>query len=200
MTPSAGALAGGQTLTLLGTGFLTGATVTVGGVTCASPVVVSSTQMTCISGAHTAELAGATVTNPGGQSGSKTSSYTYQPAPTVVSGTASSGPQVGGQSVVVAGTGFLSGMTLDFGGSACASVVINSSTSASRTTSAHAAGVVTVTATNLDGQLGTLNSGYTYNPPPSITSVSLAGAVSWRAECHFVLTGFQFGLTEPWEA
>src|SRR5207247_575237 len=65
------------------------------------------------------------------------------PAPTVTSVTPNSGPIAGGSSVTVAGTGFQTGATVSFGGSAL-TVSTVTATSITGTTTAHAAGMVNV--------------------------------------------------------
>ena len=57
---------------------------------------------------------------------------------------------------------FLSGAMVTFGGTAATNVLIVSATQITATTAAHAAGSVTVTVTNPDGQSGSLGSGFTY--------------------------------------
>jgi IPT/TIG domain len=82
-------------------------------------------------------------------------------APTVLGVSPSSGPTAGGTPVTITGTGFLSGATVSFGGSAATSVVIVSSTVITCLTPAHAAGPVTVSVTDANGT-GSLADGFTY--------------------------------------
>ncbi len=84
------------------------------------------------------------------------------PAPTVRGIGPSSGTVSGGTSVSITGTGFLSGATVKFGGTAATGVSVASSTSITATTPAHAAGAVDVVVTNTDSQSGILSGGYTY--------------------------------------
>ena len=64
--------------------------------------------------------------------------------------------------MTIAGTGFLAGATVSFGGTAATNVVVASSTSITATTPAHAAGAVNVVVTNTDNQSVTATNGYTY--------------------------------------
>ena len=64
--------------------------------------------------------------------------------------------------MTIAGTGFLAGATVSFGGTAATNVVVASSTSITVTTPAHAAGAVNVVITNTDNQSVTSTNGYTY--------------------------------------
>ena len=72
-----GPVAGGTTVTITGTNFNSGATVSFGGVTAINVVVVSPTQITATTPAGNAGAATVTVTNPGAQSGSLLNGFTY---------------------------------------------------------------------------------------------------------------------------
>ena len=54
ISPTSGSTAGGTSVTITGTNFITGATVTIGGSSCTSVVVVSSTSITCTTPSGTA--------------------------------------------------------------------------------------------------------------------------------------------------
>ena len=54
ISPTSGTTAGGTSVTITGTNFISGATVTIGGSSCTSVVVVSSTSITCITPSGTA--------------------------------------------------------------------------------------------------------------------------------------------------
>ena len=75
MTPQPGSTAGGSSVTITGTGILSGATVTVGGVVTEATSYASS--MYLITPAHAAGIVDVVVTNPGGQSASLPGGYTY---------------------------------------------------------------------------------------------------------------------------
>jgi FKBP-type peptidyl-prolyl cis-trans isomerase FkpA len=87
--------------------------------------------------------------------------------PTVKAVDPASGTTDGGTSVTITGTGFISGVTVTFGGTAATNVTVISSTSLTATTPPSAAGAVAVAATNPDGLSGTLLGGYTYVAPTS---------------------------------
>ena len=179
VAPIGGSVAGGGTLTITGTGFLTTGTTTVdlGGNACSSVVIVSVTEITCTIPGGTAGSVAITVTNSDMQTGALRSAYTYRAAPTVASVFPLAGALAGGTNITLAGTGFVSGATVDFGGSACSSVTVNSSTQITCSTTAHIAGMVDVEVTNPDTQTGTLPMVYTYQAGPTVTSVSpLSGA------------------------
>jgi hypothetical protein len=85
------------------------------------------------------------------------------PPVTVTSVSPNNGTAFGGTAVTVNGTGFVSGATVTFGGTAATSVVVVGPTQITATTPAHAAGAVNVVVTNVDTSSGTLTNGYTYN-------------------------------------
>jgi len=77
VSPTSGPIAGGTTLTLTGTQFVAGATVTVGGIAATSVNVTSSTSITATAPAHTAGAVNVVVTNPDGGSVTLNNGYTY---------------------------------------------------------------------------------------------------------------------------
>ena len=98
-------------------------------------------------------------------SGSANVNVTAVPIPlTVTSVTPHAGKTTGGKSVTIAGTGFVAGATVIFGGSAATSVVVVNSSTITAVTPAHAGGPVNVTVTNPDTSSATLTNGYTYVP------------------------------------
>src|SRR5882724_13255668 len=98
VSPSSGTTAGGTAVTITGTNFVTGATVTLGGTAATNVVVVSASQMTATTPAHAAGAVNVVVTNPDTQNGTLTNGFTYTSptAPTVTSVSTSSGATVGG--------------------------------------------------------------------------------------------------------
>jgi len=152
------------------------------------------------------------VTNADGQSGTLPNGYTYtspNPAPTVSTISPASGTTAGGTTVSITGTGFFAGATVSLGGTAATGVTVVSSTSITATVPAHAAGAVTVTVSNTDGQSGNLTNGYTYTsssggggtirfvqvkaatPQTASSSVSVAYAVAETAgDLNIVAVGW----------
>jgi hypothetical protein len=172
VSPNGGALLGGTTLTINGSGFTNATDIFVGGVTCNPVVYVSNKKLTCTTGGHAAGAVNVVATNDDGQSSTLTNSFTYRAAPTVSSLSISGGTIYGGTSVMVNGTGFVSGMTVKFGSSSCIGNGYISSTKYYCTTPPGTAGIVDVTVTNDDLQTAILAGSYTYRPAPKITSVS----------------------------
>jgi uncharacterized repeat protein (TIGR01451 family) len=83
-------------------------------------------------------------------------------APTITFIVPAVGPTDGGTNVLIAGTSFVSGATVQFGQNAATSVSVTGSTQISAVTPAHPAGAVDVRVTNPDGQVATLTGGYTF--------------------------------------
>ncbi len=78
ITPTTGTSQGGTAITnLAGTGFVNGATVTIGGVAATGVTWVSSTKITCTSPAGTAGAKDVVVTNPDTGAGTGTALYMY---------------------------------------------------------------------------------------------------------------------------
>ena len=75
-----------------------------------------------------------TVTNPGGQSGSLASAFTYLAQPTVSSVSPNSGSTVGGTAVTITGTNFAAGATVTFGSAAATGVTVVNGTTITATT------------------------------------------------------------------
>jgi hypothetical protein len=77
ISPTSGSANGGTPVTITGTGFLAGATVSLGGTAATGVTVVSSTSITATTAAHTAGTVNVVVTNTDAQSGTLTNGYTY---------------------------------------------------------------------------------------------------------------------------
>jgi len=175
VSPNNGSTAGGTAVTISGANFATGAAVTFGTATATNVVVVSGTQITATTPAGIAGSVTVTVTNPGAQSGSLASGFTYVIVPTVSSVSPNNGLTTGGTAVTITGTNFAAGATVTFGGTAAPNVAVLSGTQITATTPAHAAGGATVTVT-VNGQTGSLNNGFTYNSSVAIGFAQVAAA------------------------
>jgi hypothetical protein len=188
-----GALAGGATILVTGTGFLPGSTMTFGSSPCTGNGYMSPTIFRCINPSSPAGTVDITITNPDGQFGTLAPGYTYRPAPTVSSVSPNLGSTIGGTDITVTGTGFLVGevTTVKLGSVFCANVVVVNSTTITCTTSASSAGLVAVTVTNIDNQYGYKNSAFTYQAPPTITTLTPASGTN-AGGTSVVITGTGF--------
>jgi len=91
-------------VTITGTGFLAGATVSLGGTAATGVTLVSSTSITATTAAHAAGAVNVMVTNTDAQSATLAGGYTYSttnPAPTVTSITPNSGTINGATAVTI---------------------------------------------------------------------------------------------------
>lgn len=117
VSPNSGDEAGGTEITIVGSNFGTGATVTIGG-TSATIVTATDTSITCTTPSKNQGTYDVTVTNNNGISGTMSQGFTYikaqQPAPTVTSITPNSGPYNQSQSVKIDGTNFVTGAEVTF--------------------------------------------------------------------------------------
>ncbi|MFE1753163.1 IPT/TIG domain-containing protein [Streptomyces anandii] len=161
---TSGPLAGGNTITLSGTGLSTATSVSFGGVT-TSPTVVNDTQLTVTVPAGTvAGPVGVSVTTAGGTNNGL--SYTYIDDPTIGTITPTSGPTSGGTAVTITGTNLDSTDSVTFDGTAAPFSVINSTT-LSAVTPPGTAGPADVVVTN-PAASDTAVGAFTYVASPGI--------------------------------
>src|SRR5215472_1185413 len=174
LTPTAGPTAGGNTITINGTGFLAGAGVKFGATASATVTFVSATQLKAVAPAHAAGTVDVTVTTPGGTStASAADHYTYDAPPTVKSVTPTAGPSGGGNTITINGTNFLSGASVSFGGVGSGSVTFVSAVQLKAVAPAHAVGTVDVTVTTPGGTSAVAAADhYTYDAKPTVGSLS----------------------------
>jgi hypothetical protein len=180
VSPSSGSTSGATSVTITGTGFTGATAVTFGGTAATNVVVNSATSITATSPAHAAGVTNVRVTTPVGQSAvvTPTDQFTYAVAvaPSVSAVSPSSGSTAGGTSVTIAGTGFTGATAVSFGGVAATNVVVNSSTSVTVTSPAHAAGVTNVRVTGPAGQSAVVTPAdqftYATSVAPTVTSVA----------------------------
>ncbi len=200
VSPTSGSASGGTAVTITGTNFASGATVSFGGTAATGVSVTSSTSIAATTPANAPGAVSVTVMNSDGQSASLSSGYTYTGPPTVSSISPNSGSTGGGTAVMITGTNFASGATVSFGGTAATGVTVSSGTSITATTPAHAAGAVTVMVTNSGGQGGSLVNGYTYatasSTSPTVAAVSPnSGPTAGGTTVTITGTNFSSGAT-----
>ena len=203
ISPTSGTTAGGTAVTITGTGFLAGATVSVGGTAATGVHVVTSTSITAVTPGHSAGAADVTVTNTDAQHGTLSQAFTYtsvsNPLPTVTAISPNKGSVSGGTAVTITGTGFQTGASVTFGGTLASIATMVNSTTLTATTPAHAAGAVSVVVTNTEEQSGTLANGYTYvasNPAPTVASIApKTGPATGGTTVTITGAGFQTGAT-----
>ncbi len=185
ISPDGGPTVGSNLVVIAGSNFGTSPSVTFG--TATAPIV-SSTQTSIKVAAPAGAGAVLVVVTAGGQS-SNSVSYTYASPPSVASIVPDHGPTVGGNLVVIDGSGFGAAPTVTFDGTG-ATVVSSTDTSITVTAPAgQGAVIVVVTAgSQISGGLT-----YTYDPPTLAGIAPAAGLTTGGGQV--VLTGTNFGLT-----
>jgi len=162
VSPSISPLVGGAAITITGTGFVPGATVTIGGNLATSVIFISTTSLTAVTPAGVAGVHTLIVTNPDGQTGSYSPFIIQGSAPTITALDVPYGPTKGNRRIIVTGTGFRVGATLTIGGAPATVVTVLSATTITAVTPPGASGKATVTVTNDDLLSGSLVGGYEY--------------------------------------
>eukprot|EP00798_Chlamydomonas_sp_ICE-L_P028595 gene28594-31762_t len=171
---------GGDKLTITGTLFAAGATVSVGGTTCPNVTVVSATSITCIAHAKPAGEYAVVVTNL--DTGVFTSvKFLYVEylgtRPVVTAASPLTLAQGGGSNLTITGTLFAAGASVMVGETACPGVVFMNATTTSCSCIAPAKlpGIYAVVVTNLDTGYSmetTVVVRYLSDTPPIVTAVS----------------------------
>ncbi|MFI6446254.1 IPT/TIG domain-containing protein, partial [Kitasatospora sp. NPDC050543] len=148
LSPSQGTALGGNTVTIVGSGF-TGASAVKFGTTAASSfTVVSDSTITAVSpaGSGTVQV---TVTTPGGTSNGLPYTYTLPPAPTLSVLSPSQGTAAGGNTVTIVGTNLTTTSAVKFGTTSASFTVVSDSTITA--VSPAGSGTVQVTVTTTGG-------------------------------------------------
>ena len=169
IAPSSGSTNGGDSVTITGTNLTGTSGVTFGGVSGTSLTVNSASSVTVTTPATTAGAKDVVLTTPNG-SITSVGGFTYFAAPTISSLDVTSGPTVGGTSVVITGTELAATSSVTFGGTA-ATITARSSTTVTVSTPAKSAGTVDVIVTTTAGSV-TSASAYEFKPFPIISLVS----------------------------
>ena len=200
VNPATGPASGGTSVTVTGTNFASGDTVSFGSTTATSVTVNSATSITATSPAGSGTV-NVTVSGTGGTSATSSAdqfTYTTAPAPTVSNVNPATGPVAGGTTVTIAGTNFASGDTVSFGSTAATGVTVNSATSITATSPA-GSGTVNVTVTGAGGTSATSSADqftYATAPIPTVSAVSPAsGPVAGGTTVTITGTNFAAGDT-----
>jgi Caspase domain/IPT/TIG domain/Tetratricopeptide repeat len=175
IAPTSGSSAGGTSVTITGTNFSAATGVTFAGVPAERFTVDNATSITAVTAAHAAGAVDVVVATPGGAA-TAGAVFTYveppsplplQAKPTIAGVAPASGDTAGGTRVTITGTNFAGVSSVTFGGAVASAYSVNSSTSITATTPAHAAGTVDVAANTSRGTT-VAKSVFTYAPaaPP----------------------------------
>lgn len=193
--PSSGPTTGGTTVTISGSNFVSGATVTFDTNAATNVNVVSDTSITAVSPAHAAGAVNITVTNPDGKSASS-GSFTYiTPAPAVTSISPATGPTSGGTAVTIAGSGFENGATVTISGVSLLNVNVVSPTQITATTPVGPASeelIGDVVVHNPDGTSATKTGAFAWSVPPLTVSAVAPGVGAPAGGTQVIITGAGF--------
>ena len=200
VVPAVGLPAGGETVTVYGSGFADGAQVTFGGVPATEIQFVGQGQLNCKTPAHDPGVVAVRVTNPNGDWGELANAFTYQSAeqPEILFISPQRGSTAGGTQVTITGRRFMSGATVKFANDDATSVVVTDSTTITCRTPAHAKGMVNVTVTNPGGLSAVFPSGFEYveSTGPVISGVNPNnGSTRGGETVNIIGSGFLNGAT-----
>ncbi|WP_324198904.1 beta strand repeat-containing protein, partial [Nocardia amamiensis] len=165
LVPDSGPEPGGNTVTLTGTGLAAASAVEFDGTAAVSFTVVSETEISAVAPAGTGTVT-VTVTTPGGVGNGF--SYTYVPVPTLASAAPDSGPETGGNTVILTGTDLTGATAVNFDGTPAVSFTVVSGTEISAVVPA-GTGSVNVTVTTAGGVSNAV--AYTYVPAPTLAPI-----------------------------
>ncbi|WP_022899088.1 IPT/TIG domain-containing protein [Humibacter albus] len=197
-SPVQGPTAGGTTVTISGDN-LTGTTaVAFGGSAAASFSVENDNEITAVTPAHDAGQVDVTVTTPGGVS--HLGPFTFVPPAAITSLDPATGPETGGTTVTLTGSGFTNATAVTFDGTDGGSFTVVSDTQITVTTPPHAVGDVDVV---VDSPYGNSPAGtFTYTPVTTITAVDPGSGpeaggntVTITGHCFAAATQVFFGAT-----
>jgi outer membrane protein OmpA-like peptidoglycan-associated protein len=160
VAPATRSTAGGQLVSISGTGFTGTPTVTFGGTAGTSVQVISPTLIRVTTPAMSAGNAAIVVTTSGGAS-TQTVNLLFEAPPTITSVSPSSGDVAGGTSVTITGTNFTGTDHVTFGGAPATSVTVVNATTVTAVTPSGSAGAVAVTLETGAGLVSD-TSGFTY--------------------------------------
>jgi hypothetical protein len=190
--PAKGAQSGRTKVTISGTGFARGATVSFGGKPATKVDVVSSTRITAVTPAGPVGPVAVGVRNPGKPVALLDAGFSYIEAPAITGVRPVRGPVAGGTKVTITGTGFLPGAKVTIGGGAASAVKVVSDSSITAVTPPGKAGAVTVVVTNAGQPPASAKKAFTYagtvvvvpepspSPKPTVTPVVTPPCPTYR--------------------
>ncbi|MFI5104356.1 MAG: IPT/TIG domain-containing protein, partial [Terriglobales bacterium] len=192
ITPNAGSIAGGTSVTISGASFTAGSTVTIGGANATAVSFVNSSTLIANTPAGAQGPVDVTVTTANG-SGTLKSGFTFIGPPAISRVSPSSGPSTGGNIINIHGTSFTSDTQVTIGGVAAGSVTLIDSTRLSATVPPGAIGAnATVAVTSSFGSASSAGA-YSYLDPASILLQD-----SFNGDSSATWTASPLGLASGW--
>jgi len=171
ITPASGAVAGGTSVKIKGTEFVTGASVWIGA-KAASVEVVSETEIKATTSAGRGKDEVVVEDEHGVTTGGP--SFTFVAPPKVTSISPAEGTTAGGTAVKIKGTGFGKGTKVKIGSGEATSVTVSGETEISAKTPAGSAGEAEVVVEDEVAKSSESNPSFTYVTPPTVASVEPA--------------------------
>lgn len=168
ISPGAGLTAGGESVTITGTNFVRGMTVTIGGVAATAVTVVSSTSLTATTPAHAAGRVDVVVTTPAGSATGSGAFIFADMLLRMIDVQPRRGPVTGGTRITITADGLVPGAQVFVGSQGATGVTQVASNQLQATTPAGTAGAVEVAVTLPDGQSDRIDPGFEYVPGPRI--------------------------------
>ena len=174
-----GPTAGGTSVTIAGTGFAPDSKVTFGSQAATAVTVTSSTSITATAPAGTAGSVDVTVTTPAGTSPTSIYDLFAYGAPVIASVAPDAGPLAGGNDVIVAGAGFVPGLTVYFGNvESPSATVLAGGTGFTAVVPAGTAGPVDITVSTPMGTSTTSTADLYFYGAPTVTKISPASGTT----------------------
>jgi len=175
INPNTGDTFGGLPVTITGSNFVNGATVTINGLPLSEMVVTASS----ISGVTPALPVGTydiVITNPDGYTVTASNGFTVTPAlaPTLATINPNIADVRGGDTVIITGNNFIVGATVTINGTALTSVSVDNSTTITATIPALTVGMYDLVVINPDAQSATLLNAFVVTPSPEFLAGDLA--------------------------
>jgi len=170
--PPSGSMTGGTLVTLIGSNFMSGVSVLIGGVLVTDLIKDSATQIRLWTPASSTTGAKTVViTNPDGQSVTQEQAWTYLKAPTLTSVFPAMGPPTGNTLISITGDTFIDPMTVTVGGNPCSAVSVVSPTQMTCLTPPGISGPATVVVKNSANLQAMLPLAFNYQSTLKISSV-----------------------------
>jgi alpha-tubulin suppressor-like RCC1 family protein len=195
VAPQKGGVAGGTTVTIVGSNIEAATAVAFGANSATHFTVTSPSSITAIAPPGTLRTVNVTVTTPSGTSApTPADQFTYVAAPTVKKLSAKSGPGAGETSVTITGTGFEEATAVAFGAAPAAHFTIDSPTAITAVSPA-GAGTAEVTVT-APGGTSAPSAKDRFEYVPAVAGVSPGmGAAAGGTSVTITGTGFALGST-----